>query len=239
MPSAGVFIAFVVLVFQGGANRGINPKITFATLTVLIIIPLSVATIKRNETWADRKTLWTDIVTKAPQKPRGYNHLGIISAELGNLQEARKWFEKAIRVAPEVKGSHYFLGVLFEKEGDPDSAMKMYKEEISLNIFHIDSYIALANLYTGKKMFDNAYRYIAGALKINPGSIKARLALAGAFRAQGRHEDAVREYRRILAMRPNHPEALSRLGAHGKNWDHTENMKNGDMRTDEKYLVPR
>jgi len=239
LPSMGFFISFVVLAFRGGANRGIDPKVTFAMLTLLVIIPLSIATLKRNETWADRKTLWTDVVTKAPQKPRGYNHLGIISAELGNFQEAGEWFEKAIRVAPEVKGSRYFLGVLFEKEGDPGSAIKMYEEEISSNIFHIDSYIALTKLYTGKKMFDSAYRYMAGALKINPGSIKARLALADIFVAQGRHEDAAKEYRRILAIRPNHPETLSRLGAYGKDLDHTENTKNGDTRADEKYLVPR
>jgi tetratricopeptide (TPR) repeat protein len=48
-------------------------------------------------------------------------------------------------------------------------------------------------------------------LEIDPDHVDARVALGIALRGQGEHRKARRHYKRVLDLRPNHPDALFNL----------------------------
>jgi Flp pilus assembly protein TadD len=54
----------------------------------------------------------------------------------------------------------------------------------------------------------NEWRGIIGQ---NPGNLEARLALAAAYARAGERPRAIDEYRQVLQIAPNHPEAMRGL----------------------------
>jgi hypothetical protein len=47
------------------------------SVLALLLVVLAVSTYLRNSVWETETTLWTDIVTKSPDKPRPHNNLGV------------------------------------------------------------------------------------------------------------------------------------------------------------------
>jgi len=61
-----------------------------------------------------------------------YHNMGVIYAQRKNLQEAKKLFEKALKIDSEYAIAYYNLAVVHKKLGNLVKARSLYKKALSL-----------------------------------------------------------------------------------------------------------
>ncbi len=101
LPSVGLFVAAATAL--AAAARRI-PRIDAARATVLAgtlaAVVLSVATLARNEVWADDLSLWSDAALKSPRKPRPFVNLGTALALSGRRELGARVLRQAVALDP-------------------------------------------------------------------------------------------------------------------------------------------
>src|SRR3989344_7947456 len=156
LPSTGAIIA-VVCIFcelQHAISKNVRlSKIRKAsllrisgTLIFSSILLLSIATINRNKTWATQISIWSDTITKSPNKARPYNGLGIALFGKGQYGLAAKSFQKAIEIKPQSE-EYTNLGKTLIKLGKHDEAAEKFEKAIELDPNNIDAVNSLKNLH--------------------------------------------------------------------------------------------
>lgn len=167
LPSAGAIIASVSLLFL------ISEKVRLAGLKWLVIpavIALSIAAYKRNEVWADKVSLWRDVVNKSPGLTMGYYSLGYALEEKGKITEAMGYNLKALSIDPECKEALYNLGNNYMSLGMLDEAIYNYEEALKISPDDADTHTNLGNALARSGRIDEAIGHYYAALKVNPES---------------------------------------------------------------------
>lgn len=109
------------------------------------ILLLSIATINRNKTWTTQISIWSDTITKSPNKARPYNGLGIALFGRGQYGLAAKSFQKAIEITPQSE-EYTNLGKTLIQLGKYDEAAEKFEKAIKLDPYNIDAVNSLKNL---------------------------------------------------------------------------------------------
>ena len=125
--------------------------------------------------------------------PNGYyvqratinRYAGRCYKNMQNYLESKKWYEKAIKIAPNLRDGYVELGMLEFEQYNYGNAISLFEKaltitENSLNvineIFAWDDtiYRLLSEAYYNTKRFDKALGYINLALKMNPDNPKSQ-----------------------------------------------------------------
>jgi tetratricopeptide (TPR) repeat protein len=67
-----------------------------------------------------------EYLAKNPAQAFGWDYLGLIYLDLGQLPEAREAFVKAVTLDPDYRGAYLHIGETFKQEGDFEQAEKYY-----------------------------------------------------------------------------------------------------------------
>ena len=156
LPSTGAIIALVCIFceFQHLIRKNIRfseeLKTSLARVSRLLIFSaillLSIATVSRNKTWATQISIWSDTITKSPNKARPYTNLGIALSEMQQYKSAIWVFNKAIEI--EATSPRYVnLGNAHASIGSNEAAVNAYKKAIEINPQNIDALNSLKNLH--------------------------------------------------------------------------------------------
>lgn len=133
LPSAGAFMSFSALLWLVMAKRGIYAKRAAIATVVLAVGIFAVAAYQRNDVWRDGFSLWTDVVQKSPFKARGYNNLGDVHYQNGDLQTAFKYFSHALSLDPSYYQACYNIGVIWGNGGDHEKAAEYFSMALTIN----------------------------------------------------------------------------------------------------------
>lgn len=140
-------------------------------LGVLIILLLMLGTIQRNYVWASAKTLWQDVVTKAPENPVGYLNLAEDFVRSGNYEAAFRNYQAAMKFA------------------SMDSSIRgrdlLAHAQANMGIMLLQMPHATAG---DLRVAESALR---GSLSLMPNNGAAALGLASLLNGQGRYYDAL------------------------------------------------
>ncbi len=98
LPSFGFF-----LILTWGIYVLLWKKYKYLAIIIFLIIigSNSCLAYKRNKVWKDHLTLWSDVVSKSPDKARPLNNLGFAYWSLGQLDTAMVYYSKAIMINPD------------------------------------------------------------------------------------------------------------------------------------------
>ena len=113
----------------------------------------------------------------------------------GQVSEARRRYEDAIRVFPYRAEGHLGLGDVFAELGDGDRALVSYRQALQRAV-SVTSKESIA-----RKIVD-----------LDPADIRTRYLLAGYFRDQYKYDGAIAQYEAILGQLPGNLDALVGLG---------------------------
>jgi tetratricopeptide (TPR) repeat protein len=156
-------------------------------------------------------------------------HLGVLAFDMGRLEEAERWFLRALEVREEVRGRNSYevgstlgsLAAVYREAGQPDRAKANYREAIAVleAVFGKDDYgitaavTGLGNLHRDLGEFEEARRLYERSFRIIESSGTGTAwgvsdwplgttvrNLAQVHRYLGNHDVALSLYERVLAI---------------------------------------
>lgn len=157
-------------------------------------------------------TLIDEIIAKEPTNDRVRVLKGKWFLGEGNIQEAERTADEALKAAPRSPDVHDLLGAVHRVRGDLDDAIKEYTEVVANQPRDIGARVQLAQLYLMTKRSKQAFDVSNQALQIQPSSGDARFTLVRALLDLGQTDKALAEIQPLTVVAKNSAEVQVLLG---------------------------
>lgn len=154
------------------------------------------------------------IQQKLPEIGEVYINIGQLLQQQNRLNEALKFFQKAIAIAPD-KGEVYVnIGHILSSQNQLYAAIKFYKKAVEVQPNKGNTYIYIGHILLQKTKIDEAIKYYKKALQQPETHYHAYLALASSLTQQGKLDEAVSYLQELINQEvpSDYPEALRNLG---------------------------
>jgi tetratricopeptide (TPR) repeat protein len=171
LPIFGMLIAIITslsIVIERLGQSWPGSGRTVVSVVGLIVIILTFATFQRNKVWKHENTMWEDVVSKSPNKPRGHNNLGLSYQSQGRIKEAIQHYETAVKLDPDYLLAYSNLGVAYKSLGYIDKAIEQYMRAVMIQPNDPITYYNLGNAYQSKGSFEEAIKYYRIAIRLKP-----------------------------------------------------------------------
>lgn len=132
LPSIGAAIVFSAAFFLLMARLSAKQAGVAILIGGVIIVSLSVATYRRNKVWHSELSLWEDVVSKSPQKPKALNSLGSALNDAGKPWQAIPFLQKAVDLTYNYATAYYNLGRSYILIGQGGRAIPFLRKAISI-----------------------------------------------------------------------------------------------------------
>ncbi|MGO9087426.1 MAG: TonB family protein [Terriglobales bacterium] len=155
---------------------------------------------------AEARTLAGAVLHDDPANVQALETMGYMAFRQLNFDEARQWFEQALKLDPQnLLANYYFAGAVIRK-GLPDAATQARVENslrtaIKLNPSFAPAYYGLGLLFTMQgKNYEEARRWIEKAIEMDPGNVEFRIDYANLLSRMKKNQDAVDALELALKM---------------------------------------
>src|SRR3990172_1929850 len=165
---------------DGSTSSGFKSSYLFLFI-IFIVLLLSLATYQRNGIWADDVILWKDVVRKSPGNARGYNGLGLIYSDRGQLDEAIKEYLSALTLQFNYPNAHNNLGIAYAKQGRLNEAINEYMIALKIAPQDAEVHYNLGLAYWEKGLKQKAKEEIDITLKLRPDFTPAQKAFESLY----------------------------------------------------------
>ena len=134
----------------------------------IVLMALTVATIKRNLDWRDEETLWSDVLKKNPTSPPAFMNLGLHFLNQQDYKQAQLLFDKAIQFGPRSSYAYLLRGYFNAILDRNAQALSDYSYSIKLQPRSAYSYFYRGELYLKMGEYDKALADYQFAVKLRP-----------------------------------------------------------------------
>ena len=173
LPAVGYSIFLTGAIFYFFRNNMVRIAITVMSI---IVICYSALTYARNFVWENGVSLWSDSISKSPQKARPYNNRGFAYALEDKFDQAIYDFTKAIQIDPSYAEAFNNRGMAHADKGDIANALYDYNNALQLNPAYAEAYHNEAIAYFLKKDFEKSWEAAHNAERfgrtLDPGFLK-------------------------------------------------------------------
>ncbi|MCI5188242.1 MAG: tetratricopeptide repeat protein [Candidatus Electrothrix sp. AS4_5] len=146
------------------------------------------------------------------QTPDLYILLAGIYQFIGQKEQCRKTFLRALAAYPENEQVLYEYGLFLDYLGEQDKALEIMQQIISINSDHAGALNYIGYTWADKKEnLSQALRYISQAAKLKPDNGYIRDSLGWAYYQQGEYEKARDSLEMAMEMAPDDPAILDHL----------------------------
>lgn len=157
-------------------------------------------------------TLLREALKLKPTFAEAHNNLGIVLAQMNQLDLACVAFAEAIRLNPRYARAHANLATAQMRLQQYPAALLSAQSAVALKADYADAHHLQGVLYSLLAETDAAEAALTRALHHNPRLVASTLALIALWSQQKRHADAERVVRAALTHAPNHAELWHTLG---------------------------
>lgn len=170
----------------------------FSVGTIALAIVFGCVSSHRLVAYRDELTLWQDAVVHQPHDPLVQFNLGTLLAEAGQLSEAIRHFEEAVRLDPESDRAHFNLARALEGSARPQEAIEHYRETLRLRTDDAAAHYNLARLLedTGHPL--EATEHYRHAIDVQPDFSEAHTNLAILLLTTGDTQEAIKHFEMAL-----------------------------------------
>jgi Flp pilus assembly protein TadD len=147
-------------------------RIRFITIMVMLFM-LAAMSNARTLIYEDEVTLYTDIVSRSPNKARPHNNLGDALKKAGRLEEARVHLERALALQPDYPDALNNLATIYNSTGRKEEALQLLTQALSLDPRHLQARYNLAITAYEQGMPGEASRQYAIIIDLAPYSKEA------------------------------------------------------------------
>ncbi len=171
------------------------------SLMLLLVVLMTACSFARNAVWQNDGTLWLDVAINAPNKPRGYNEIGLFYIGRHEYQKAFEPLQRSLQLDPYQPTIYLNLGLAYEGVGLPDKAMDIYQQAISMDPNDPTAYYNLGLLYYNTRNDRaRALELMLQARDRNPFEPDVHNILARIYQDMGRMDlarDELRQYEQL------------------------------------------
>jgi tetratricopeptide (TPR) repeat protein len=210
LPSIGLItsVASLALFAVRRYSRGGVLRPVFAyCICALVVVPLSIATLCRNNVWGSEISLWQDAARKSPALVRPHQNLGIYYGSQGRLEDAKRELMLALALEPMNFELHNNLGVVYKQMGAYDDAVREYTTVLRLSPGDVMAHYNLGNVYLAQGRVPEAIQEYEKTVELIPDYDEAHNNLGIAYQKGGHFDAAVREFDRALQLNPQNEHA--------------------------------
>ena len=125
---------------------------------------------------------------------------------MGDIQNAKNCYEKAIKVKPDFADAHNNLGTVYKKLGDIHNAKNCYDKAIEINPNFVNSLYNLGIVHKELGDYQKAKFYYEKVIKINPKQVNSYNNLGVILDELGDTQKAKAYYNAAIKINPNYTE---------------------------------
>lgn len=113
-------------------------------------------------------------IQRHPEYAPAYNNLGVLHYELGDIEKARGFYQKAIELEGDNKEFLKNLADLYlVEEGKIEEALKLYIKVLEIDNEDVETYLILGNICASMGQFEDARFFYDKVLEIEPWNLTA------------------------------------------------------------------
>jgi tetratricopeptide (TPR) repeat protein len=136
------------------------------------------------------------------ERPESHVNLGIVNVKRGRLEEARRDYDTALRLAPWFIPAHVNLADLLRREGRDDEGEKILRRALRVDPANAAVHHALGLLLVRTKRPDEALAELGRAAALAPGIPEFAYAYAIGLHSEGRADEALAALRAAQSRSP-------------------------------------
>jgi tetratricopeptide (TPR) repeat protein len=158
-----------------------------------------------NDRVADARPLLTRLLQEDPNNVSAHETMGYIEFRAGHLEEARKWYEQAVKLDSQSYLAHYYFAAFSmsaaANAGDDAQIESSLRAAIKLNPSFAPAYERLAAFDAMRRRnLDEAYLMALKAVELDPANVGYRMTGANVLMQSARPTDAVLVLRNALKL---------------------------------------
>ncbi|XP_061061403.1 protein O-mannosyl-transferase TMTC1 isoform X2 [Eubalaena glacialis] len=205
MPSMGYCILFVHGMSKLCTWLNRCGAATLSVSTVLLLLLFSWKTMKQNEIWLSRESLFR----LYPRHASALNNLGTLTRDTA---EAKMYYQRALQLNPQHNRALFNLGNLLRSQEKKEEAITLLKDSIKYGPEFADAYSSLASLLAEQERFKEAEEIYQAGIKNCPDSSDLHNNYGVFLVDTGSPEKAVAHYQQATKLSPSHHVAMVNLG---------------------------
>jgi len=167
LPSVWFFIVFGMLICEL-YHRTVTCKQAVIVMAIALMAVSGYATYRRNHVWRDTFSLWSDVVSKSPNKVRGWTNLGIYFVNRQDPGRAIPFLERAVKVNPNYFIAQCWLGTALIQKGDNERALSHFLIATRLAPDYSKGWESAGRLLLEKGQVRDALFYLSRAQQLDP-----------------------------------------------------------------------
>jgi cytochrome c-type biogenesis protein CcmH/NrfG len=149
-----------------------------------------------NERVADARPLLDHVLQEDPMNVSAHETMGFLEFRAGHLDEARKWYERAVKLDSRSYIAHYYFAAISMNAGagpsDDAQVEASLRAAIKLNPSFAPPFERLAAFEGMRRQnLDEAHMMILNAVQLDPGNVGYRMTAASVLMQMERGKDAV------------------------------------------------
>lgn len=150
-----------------------------------------------------------DAVKRDPKNSDAHNFLGLIHMSQSDYTNAVAELKEAVRLNPFFTDAHNNLGVAYRELKEYDKSLAEFQTALKDKTYRTPEKVQLnlGHLYNDQGVMSAAVQAYERAVAANPNYVLGYLALGTAYQKMGRKEEALAQFRKVVALAPDTPEA--------------------------------
>ena len=175
-----------------------------------LVLGLGALAMQRAQVFQSEEVLWRNTLTENPAAWCAHANLGWILAQQQKYDEAREHLVASLEVHPDNAQAHSNLGRVLSLQRQYAEAEPHFQAALKLKPNDADIRKSYASALAGQGRREEAMPQLRQAIRLHPDS-DARLLLATLSYQTHKFPEAIAEYRDVLKVKPDQPEALNNL----------------------------
>src|SRR5437588_10576476 len=140
------------------------------------------------------------------------NNIGVASLEQYKVKDAADWFNRALKIKPDLLIARINLSIALYYLPDADGAKREAEKALSQDPHRPQPHYIRELIARAQNQFDDAIAEFQKVLKIDPDDVGANINVGQIFSQQKKHVEAIAAFRRAFEAEPYNETALYNLG---------------------------
>jgi tetratricopeptide (TPR) repeat protein len=199
------FIGLFILITWGVADifsKWRYRKIALAASALSVLLALTVCTRLQLRHWRNSTTVFSNALAVGGQSSQMLNNLGLALQLEGSVDEAVKYYYKALEIDPNHAKTHNNLANALRSQGKIDQAINHYNLALKAFPDFAEAHNNLGSTLLSQGKIEQAISHFRRALQAKPDYVNAHNNLANILLKQGNLNKAIEHYRLALKIEP-------------------------------------